>query len=68
MGCKMHVIKCMGEESLYPMYFSAYQHLEVPVNAVHFHVALALSHDCPKWQLLRSQTILLVLTIMTERN
>ena len=33
-----------------------------------FTVDLTLSHDCLKWQLLRSQTILTVLSVMTARN
>ena len=33
-----------------------------------FAVDLALSHVCPKWRLIRSQAIIIVLTVMTVRN
>ena len=62
MGCRIHY-KVSGVPVS-----NVFLTLVVPVNAVFictFVVDLTLSHDCPKWRLFRSQTILIVLTVMT---
>ena len=67
-GAKCMLWGCSGEEYLYQTYFSAFSSIVNAVQSFTFMVDLELSHDCPKWQLLRSQSIPIVLNILTMRN